>query len=571
MKPTQHIAKYLVDFTRLSTITGWDSRALRHQFCQGLPAQIKDEIAQMGKPDTLSQLRLMAQSIDGRYWEREEETRRERNLQPSEKKPDKLSNQQSSSNNSKKDSKNNAKKNQSSNQRSSSSNSKKKNPDFSDKLGKDGKLTQAERTRRFNNNLCLFCGGVGHTAKECPKSSSSATKAKAHAALTSLTAHPSLKTQKKLKRLLDSARAKGCIEPHRATEEFRLNTSASFQSDALFLPVTTLTITTIFKALVDSGSTHCFVNPRFIANNKLVTYAVPPIPLKLIDGTINNIITEAIELQIRIIASHVTPFTFYVTPLNSSCSIVLGYNWLTRYNPLIDWVLSSIIFLANHVENPVSEPTSLRATVSEELETTDTTKPHDYDYDSDFHDSESHDSNSYEPDTPAPMNPPNYAKIDIALVNAVAYQRACQLPGSQSFSITLSNGETSARSASASAEKPIDLTGVPEEYHDFADVFSKVNANKLPPHRPYILKINIEEGSTSPLGPIYSLSKTELEALREFLDENIANGFIRPTRSPYGAPILFVKKKRGALRLCVDFRGLNKLMKKERYTIPPTF
>src|SRR3984957_5770816 len=165
MKPTQHIVKYLVDFPRLSTITGWDSRALRHQFYQGLPARIKDEIAQMGKPDTLSQLRLMAQSIDGRYWEREEETRQERNSQPSEKKPDKLSNQQSSSNNSKKDSKNNAKKNQSSNQGSSLSNSKKKNPDLSDKLSKDGKLTQAEHTRQFNNNLCLFCGGVGHCQK----------------------------------------------------------------------------------------------------------------------------------------------------------------------------------------------------------------------------------------------------------------------------------------------------------------------------------------------------------------------------------------------------------------------
>src|SRR6202040_1872693 len=63
---------------------------------------------------------------------------------------------------------------------SSSSNSEKKNPDLSDKLCKDGKLTQAECTHRFNNNLCLFCGGVVHTVKECPKSSSSATKAKDH-------------------------------------------------------------------------------------------------------------------------------------------------------------------------------------------------------------------------------------------------------------------------------------------------------------------------------------------------------------------------------------------------------
>ena len=196
MKPTQRIAKYLVDFTRLSTITGWDSRALRHQFYQGLPARIKDEIARMGKPDTLSQLRLMAQSIDGRYWEREEETRRERNSQPSEKKPDKSSNQQSSSNNSKKDSKNNAKKNQSSNQGGSSSNSEKKNPDLSDKLGKDGKLTQAERTRRFNNNLCLFCGGVGQNVLNPILQRR---KLRLMQRRLSLTVHPSPKTQKKLK------------------------------------------------------------------------------------------------------------------------------------------------------------------------------------------------------------------------------------------------------------------------------------------------------------------------------------------------------------------------------------
>jgi hypothetical protein len=46
------------------------------------------------------------------------------------------------------------------------------------KLGKDGKLTPVERICRFANNLCLFCGGVGHIAKECLKPSSSATKAR---------------------------------------------------------------------------------------------------------------------------------------------------------------------------------------------------------------------------------------------------------------------------------------------------------------------------------------------------------------------------------------------------------
>ena len=67
---------------------------------------------------------------------------------------------------------------------------------------------------------------------------------------------------------------------------------------------------------------------------------------------------------------------------------------------------------------------------------------------------------------------------------------------------------------------------VPEEYHDFADVFDKAKADTLPPHRPYDLKINLEEGSTPPLGHMYSLSQTELTTLRDFIDEHIATGFI---------------------------------------------
>ena len=114
----------------------------------------------------------------------------------------------------------------------------------------------------------------------------------------------------------------------------------------------------------------------------------------------------------------------------------------------------------------------------------------------------------------------------------------------------------------------MDLSSVPLEYHDYADVFSKSKADTLPPHRPYDLKINLEEGTSPPLGPIYSLSPAELAALREFIDGHLKSGFIRPTNSPYGAPTLFVKKKNGQLRLCVDFRGLNRITKKDRYPLP---
>jgi len=71
-----------------------------------------------------------------------------------------------------------------------------------------------------------------------------------------------------------------------------------------------------------------------------------------------------------------------------------------------------------------------------------------------------------------------------------------------------------------------------------------------------------------PLGPIYSLSQEELLALRKFIDENVAMGFIRPSRSPHGAPVLFIRKKDGSLRVCCDFRGINRVLKKDRYPLP---
>jgi len=60
--------------------------------------------------------------------------------------------------------------------------------------------------------------------------------------------------------------------------------------------------------------------------------------------------------------------------------------------------------------------------------------------------------------------------------------------------------------------------------HDFADIFSKSKASKLADHWPYNLKITLDEGTSSPYGPIYSLSQEELAALHKFIDENLATG-----------------------------------------------
>jgi len=98
-----------------------------------------------------------------------------------------------------------------------------------------------------------------------------------------------------------------------------------------------------------------------------------------------------------------------------------------------------------------------------------------------------------------------------------------------------------------------DLDIVPLEYRDYADVFSKAKASELPPHRDYDLKINLKEGTSPPLGTLYSLSLVELSTLQTFIDENLNTDFICPTASSHAAPVLFIKKKYGSLCLCVDF------------------
>ena len=103
-------------------------------------------------------------------------------------------------------------------------------------------------------------------------------------------------------------------------------------------------------------------------------------------------------------------------------------------------------------------------------------------------------------------------------------------------------------------------TEVLVEYSDYSNVFLMEYVAKLPENtgmNEYTIKL--KESKQPLFKPIYSLGPVELETLKIYIEINLANGFIRPSKSPAGAPILFDRKLDGSLRLCIDYWGLNNL------------
>ena len=120
----------------------------------------------------------------------------------------------------------------------------------------------------------------------------------------------------------------------------------------------------------------------------------------------------------------------------------------------------------------------------------------------------------------------------------------------------------------ADTEETPDTSGVPTYYTDFLHVFSEEEAGILASHGDHDHGIDIEPGKSPPLKLIYPLSQTELGIVWEYIQQALDKGWIQPSTSPAGAPILFVPKKDGGLRLCVNYCGLNVVTLKNHYPIP---
>ena len=106
-----------------------------------------------------------------------------------------------------------------------------------------------------------------------------------------------------------------------------------------------------------------------------------------------------------------------------------------------------------------------------------------------------------------------------------------------------------------------------EKYSNFADVFSKINADILPKYSMHDLAIETEKRKISLFGPVYNYLGVKFQTLRDYVNEMLAKSFIISFKFPFEASVLFTKKKYSDLCLCVDYQGLNAITMKNNYLL----
>ncbi len=100
---------------------------------------------------------------------------------------------------------------------------------------------------------------------------------------------------------------------------------------------------------------------------------------------------------------------------------------------------------------------------------------------------------------------------------------------------------------------------IPDQYKEFSSVFSKSSFDELPEKRKWDHAIELKDDFKEKFTKVYPLNPHEQKQLDEFIEENLATGRIRPSKSPMASPVFFIKKKDGSLRLIQDYRALNEM------------
>uniref|UniRef100_A0A3B1KEA5 Gypsy retrotransposon integrase-like protein 1 n=1 Tax=Astyanax mexicanus TaxID=7994 RepID=A0A3B1KEA5_ASTMX len=323
------------------------------------------------------------------------------------------------------------------------------------------RLTTAERQRRIQLHLCLYCGGSGHVKAECglrPSSYKASTRGKR----------------------VDTLPRANVVRNH--------SLALTPKSFSLSVSITCQSVVFSALALIDSGSEGNFISADLVKEHNIPIRALQrPISIHAVDGhSIRSkpICHQTLPLTLQASALHSEELPLFVLP-RTEHPLILGLPWLKSHDPVISWSQGEIVAWSSHCFN-------------------------------------------------------NCLALDQLAIHSTSVESPDSVP----------------------------CANIPVEYSDFSEVFSKTNATKLPPHRPSDCAIDLVEGATLPKARVYPLTRDEEKAMEEYVSEALAQGFIRPSKSPVGSGFFFVKKKDGGLRPCIDYRGLNDITKKFAYPLP---
>ncbi|KAG0158110.1 hypothetical protein PDIDSM_5623 [Penicillium digitatum] len=381
----------------------------------------------------------------------------------------------------------------------------------------------------YEQNACFRCGSKEHFVRDCPQADKRPLAARQmnilpRSPLRSAAPAAALPAQPRVIRLSAAAMNGLSVE-----EETR-------RSDLMILPVTLNQREEEFPsyAMLDSGAEgKRFVDQEWARENGLTLIPLTkPIQLEGFDGQEAECgpITHYVQMHIRISDHREKKACFLATQL-AHYPIVLGLPWLKVHDPYVRFAEHSIEFNSDYCRRNCNIP--LRSAKIQALhEIPVKSRPRNL-----------------------PARPTGLEKRDIAaaLAACAAYAR--------NYAFALQTQTT---------HKTLTVSALPEEFRDFAEVFSPKEAERLPPHRSYDHKMVLQEDKPLPFGPLYPMSRNELEVLKDWIEDNLRKGFIRPSSSPAASPVLFVKKPGGGLRFCVDYRAPNAITVKDRYPLPLT-
>jgi hypothetical protein len=263
--------------------------------------------------------------------------------------------------------------------------------------------------------------------------------------------------------------------------------------------------------LIDSGASCNFLSEDFVSRHDLPTTPRPPRPLALALKTTDdtNVCDQGCTASLAL-QGWVEQCSFDIANLDHF-DAYLGMPWLEQHRPTIDWASKTV-----QLSRPATSVT-LRAM------------------------------------TPPPTDDPLSLQINFLQVKELWRE------GGTLFL---------ARLDAPDAKTPPKNTNLDALLKTFKDVFPSDLPNGPPPPRAVDHKIPLVPDADAPHRPPYRLSHHELQELRRQLDDLLSKGFIQPSTSPFGAPILFVRKKDGTVRMCVDYRALNKVTIRNRYALP---